>query len=613
MKPIRNPFDRAVTRDFFLTGSIALSLAWPSAHAAPYSWTKNTAGTQDWTTVANWSGSNPFVSDNTNELIFFADTTTALVNGTNTITANNHFVGGNFNSGNATNQTSTLTLGAGTNVIATDVFNIGTSKASGTVKFAAQTAGSPGSVTIGGKTGATTNFIIGSNMPFAGNTGNSPVGILDFRGHLATVIGSTTGSANGLLNITGGNFTSNVPITTSTTSSTVPLTGAVITLNGGTLIVNGASDLNLGPTFASGTPGTTINMSGLSNFTYNSAGKNFNAQIFGNTAGSGSAILASAVTLATATNTITANQLNLGNNGAASGGGASSLNLGTTNTLNVSSINIGYSGRSNATLKFAAGLSNPTLAVRNTNGTAAASSWNVGRLSDNNASRSWTDAVDLTAGTLDAWVGTLNIGNADTAALAGRAGTLNATFAVGATSGRNLTVTNLNLGILQGSQTNGVSATGTFAGSGSFTHFTRQQRGKPDPQQRTHPCRHLRLGPRLAIHGESRLGLRHHHDPRRRRRSHRRVARPQPRCQRPERSPFLVSRSNLDGHPQPHRPGFTNRIVRGDRQHPVVHPRRVQHQPDRQRSEPGLDRHPRARQPVAGQRPGDPRPAAPAP
>ena len=48
------------------------------------------------------------------------------------------------NSAGANGSSGTLILGAGTNVIATDTLNIGLSKVAGTVKFASQAAGSPG-------------------------------------------------------------------------------------------------------------------------------------------------------------------------------------------------------------------------------------------------------------------------------------------------------------------------------------------------------------------------------------------------------------------------------------------------------------------------------------
>ena len=58
--------------------------------ATNYTWTANSAATQDWTTTTNWSGSSiyPNPGTTTDSLIFFADTTTALASGNNLITTN---------------------------------------------------------------------------------------------------------------------------------------------------------------------------------------------------------------------------------------------------------------------------------------------------------------------------------------------------------------------------------------------------------------------------------------------------------------------------------------------------------------------------------------------
>lgn len=65
----------------FLTASSMLQ-------AAPFTWSQTSAATQDWTAAGNWVASTPFVSDPQNELVFFANVTTNLANGTNAITTN---------------------------------------------------------------------------------------------------------------------------------------------------------------------------------------------------------------------------------------------------------------------------------------------------------------------------------------------------------------------------------------------------------------------------------------------------------------------------------------------------------------------------------------------
>ena len=79
MKPsIKNPLIAAASIVFCLS---------QAAHATTYTWTNNSVATQTWTTTANWNSSTVFVDGTGNELKFFADTTTALANGTNAITS----------------------------------------------------------------------------------------------------------------------------------------------------------------------------------------------------------------------------------------------------------------------------------------------------------------------------------------------------------------------------------------------------------------------------------------------------------------------------------------------------------------------------------------------
>ena len=64
------------------------ALAAPVQAASPYTWTKNSAATQTWTTTGNWdaNGVDSGPGINTDVLNFFADTTTALAAGNNLIT-----------------------------------------------------------------------------------------------------------------------------------------------------------------------------------------------------------------------------------------------------------------------------------------------------------------------------------------------------------------------------------------------------------------------------------------------------------------------------------------------------------------------------------------------
>lgn len=120
-----------------LLGSSAAAFAATAipSMAAPFTWSQNTAATQTWTTAGNWVSSAPFVSAPANELIFFANTTTALAAGANNITG----------SVPATLSMNTLTLnGRGT----------ATSGSSTTISI----AGSGSAWTIGDGTTSTVNL-----------------------------------------------------------------------------------------------------------------------------------------------------------------------------------------------------------------------------------------------------------------------------------------------------------------------------------------------------------------------------------------------------------------------------------------------------------------------
>src|SRR5207244_636175 len=117
--------------------------------------------------------------------------------------------------------------------------------------------------------------------------------------------------------------------------------------------------------------------------------------------------------------------------GGARNPGSYALHLGQTNVLNANTFNVGNSGRSGATMDFAAGLTNPTVQIRATDGSSAVTSFSIGSLANNN-NTAWTDSVDVSAGTVDALVTTMNLGNADITTQTGRQGTLNASFAMGA-------------------------------------------------------------------------------------------------------------------------------------------------------------------------------------
>jgi len=141
--------------------------------------------------------------------------TLMLCNTTNRITATNVHIANSFflNGGSGT-----VILGSGDNTFAVNTINIGLYKGGGTLKFASQTAGSSGTLTIGGRTKPTTDIVIGSKggMP----SGAVPSGTVDLRGHDANITAGSvtigrednstaniyTGGAIGWLYFDGGSF-----------------------------------------------------------------------------------------------------------------------------------------------------------------------------------------------------------------------------------------------------------------------------------------------------------------------------------------------------------------------------------------------------------------------
>ncbi len=187
----------------------------------------------------------------------------------NTITATRVQIG---NSAGGNPGTGTLILGAGVNELAVDTINIGLSKANGTLQFASQVAGSPGTVTIGGKTGTTTDFVIGSKA--ATGTANAPVGILDLRGHSAQVtadmvtLGKEDGAsayksgATGYLYFDGGVFTASNLIMAAKTGNSTGTATAVLAVGGGEFTVLSGGSFSLASQTGPGAAVGTLTLSG---------------------------------------------------------------------------------------------------------------------------------------------------------------------------------------------------------------------------------------------------------------------------------------------------------------------------------------------------------------
>lgn len=233
-------------------------------------------------------------------------TTLSLSDTANSITANAIQIS-HSNGWNA--QASTLILGAGTNELITDHLQIGISKGAGTLKFQSLTPGSAGTVEIRGKTGLATDITVGNTGGTV--TGATPAGVLDLRGHVATVVannlvlgrrdtsgggvngtvffdggtftvnnvdlgimsGNSTNTANGTLNIFGGTFTVNAGgafrLATFSNTNTSGRANGVVNIIGGTLVSNvdivevgGANSNTTNTTTTLNLNGGTLDMTG---------------------------------------------------------------------------------------------------------------------------------------------------------------------------------------------------------------------------------------------------------------------------------------------------------------------------------------------------------------
>ncbi|HEY4414557.1 MAG TPA: polysaccharide lyase family 8 super-sandwich domain-containing protein [Verrucomicrobiae bacterium] len=194
----------------------------------------------------------------------------------------------------------------------------------------------------------------------------------------------------------------------------------------------------------------TLDLSGLNNFTFNVPDSTFSVgpNQFP-VAGTGSATMNWG-----ATNTLTAaNFYVAGFYGLGQPGFQGVLNLGQVNNVNANTIVIG-STKQSSHVAFRIGLTNPSVQIRAADGIGPAA-MTVG-MQNNYAAQTTTATFDVSAGSLDALVGTLLIGNA-----VDRDGTLTANVLMGA---GNLVVSNLTIGQAQGSTvgTYTRTSTGTF-------------------------------------------------------------------------------------------------------------------------------------------------------
>jgi len=197
---------------------------------------------------------------------------------------------------------------------------------------------------------------------------------------------------------------------------------------GGALTINGDANQQL-----SANNGVTYDFAGLNNFTFDRATRQFNVQ----TVNAAGVTALTDVNLAKSgpgggTNSITASQVLVGGgNSDGNNGNTARLHLGTENNLESALLQVG-GFNAGGIVDFQGGLANPNLKLRGTDGVSAMATVKIGETSS--GSRRGEGVVNLTGGSLDAFVGSLtigrhvaNAGNNDSSSLTMPAGSLNAT------------------------------------------------------------------------------------------------------------------------------------------------------------------------------------------
>ncbi|MFD0894849.1 autotransporter-associated beta strand repeat-containing protein [Luteolibacter ambystomatis] len=219
------------------------------------------------------------------------------------------------------------------------------------------------------------------------------------------------------------------------------------TLNGSGNVTVSGSNVSIGGT-ASG-DSATLTTTGLGMFIYDNASGSFS--VGGNTdagGASGTVNLAPNSQLITGTFFIGRDvSLAHGSNSTHTG----TVNMNQATTFYVGTLAVAGSSKLNGTLKFTSGLTSPTVQIRGTTGGTSRATVNIAT-AGNSSYQNATGLADFTGGTLDALIGTMNIGQ-----VTGNTRNSTGTFRM---SGGTLDATSILLGARTGSGT-GV-ASGTF-------------------------------------------------------------------------------------------------------------------------------------------------------
>jgi autotransporter-associated beta strand protein len=336
---------------------------------------------------------------------------------------------------------------------------------------------------------AAVNTYTGSTILDGGTlafTADNAVGALDF--------GAAPGSVNvSTLDLSGASLsaTSLTVQTASTSANTITIgSGRSLDITGPTTIgvgdqstptileVSGEGSLNItggnfimAPNNASTANSVTVDLSGLSHFTYNDAASQFRVAggIPNNTGNRANGTL----TLANTTNTITASAVVIGG-GSSGNGGTATLNLGAgTNVINADTINIGFN-KHTSTVQWLPETTTGTLKIRGTGGTDEDRATITIGSRFNSGSAVGPDNVDLNGHEIDILAGALTVGRVDQLSGTATTETANLSFDFGVIDATSLTIADRsgNRGTAIGTLTVGGDAGNTAllkVGTGGFT------------------------------------------------------------------------------------------------------------------------------------------------
>jgi len=436
---------------FNITASI-LVIFLTHAPAATFSWdtlagdSALTGGSGTWdTTTALWSEDNgitnvpwPSASSGNDDAVFggTGGVVTITAGG---ITANDI----TFQVGDYTIAGAPLTLDGTTPTI--------TANANATISSAI--AGSAGL----SKTGAG-NLTLGGVNTYTGTTAISAGTLVLGTGASLDSSGLVSFTSTSGFNLGGNSQTlANLSISAAAANNTASLTN-------GSLTLNGASALTIAPGVTTGGRTAELDATALTSLTVSKPSQTITV---GGTSGGTSPGNYGIWKLSGSSNTITVSSLNIGTTGATNASGVLNngrLDLGTTNTMNVDNCRLGTT-RDAGVMQFQTGLTNPSITMRGQNGTSAVTSIVVG---DNGAGSTGvgTSHMNLSAGAVDILATTMTLSRGASVSTTGAGPSVNGAFSMGDGT---LTLTNLWMSRNEGGGLNGASS--GASNTSSFSQF----------------------------------------------------------------------------------------------------------------------------------------------